>query len=230
MSANLTAYLLSVIDLLLSNDVSFIEFDLFSSFLLKLMSLRGVFTVKLGIFDALCNFPRRTLAICDTLFFLVTPPRDCQMLLGRMHGKISGAIWNRFRSGRPIRQCSPMSDVSSMLTSRATSWKVTGSVAVPALRMPAPFTTVMLTLSRLCILAPKLLARVGEQMLRAAPVSRHADSFFLTLFLLLFSARALPRVTFMFPDQDTYRDQRIQAVSFRRQALHVTLWCQLSQG
>ena len=46
-AANLTAYLLSDINLFLSNDVSSVEFDLFSA-LLRFLSLGGVFTVKFG--------------------------------------------------------------------------------------------------------------------------------------------------------------------------------------
>ena len=168
-SANLTAYLLSDFNLFLSNDVSSVEFDLFSA-LLRFPSLGGVFTVKLGTVVIRCVFPRRNQAICDTLF-PQTPPCDCQMLLGKMHGKFSVTMLNRLRSGRPIRQRSPMSGVKSMLTSRAVPWKVTLRVAVPALTMPAPFAATMLTFSRPCTLAPKLFAMVGEQMLRAAPVS-----------------------------------------------------------
>ena len=65
-SANLTAYLLSLFDMFLSNDVSVVEFGLISSFLLGLLSLGGVSTVKLGIFVAECFLPRRNQAICDT--------------------------------------------------------------------------------------------------------------------------------------------------------------------
>jgi hypothetical protein len=91
-SANLTAYLLSLCDLFLSNDVSSVEFGLFSSFLHELLSLGGVCRLKLGtLAEYFC--PRRNQVTFDTLVspltlvFLLTPPRDCQMLLGRMHGK-----------------------------------------------------------------------------------------------------------------------------------------------
>ena len=90
-----------------------------------------------------------------------------------------------------------MSGVSSMATSSGTFWKITRKVAVPAFVMPAPFAAMMLTFSLLCILAPRLIASVGEQMLRAAPVSGQARTSCLILSLLLCSARALPRVTSM---------------------------------
>ena len=98
----------------------------------------------------------------------------------------------RFRSGKPIRHLSSMSGDNRNSTSSGVLANETLSIAVPAFFIPELFAAMMLTLSLPWIRAPSRVARVGEQMLLADPVSGQAEIVVLILFFCRFSARVFP--------------------------------------